>query len=292
MFNVFNHLLAILCMVDLVVLLTNLMVAAKAIFPHSIFNRIAPYSDSLCHVSITTSVFLVMALTLERFYAICFAHTYQQRLMEKGNWRIVLSYIIPAILFAVLFNLPKMLYVSNLISEQHLSDENHQYNFIKIGIIYQVFHPFITTCIVPLGSLSYLNYRIFLGSKRLSVSNSQQQEISLAKIMVVIVSVFLILNLPKMCLTIYEVVTIPSILECYKRQCDYIIPSEVWVLDSFVRYFLMANSSINVVVYCFAGSKFRTTLMETIFSLLRRFSRPHRQTVVVDSELVTNSTYL
>ena len=38
-------------------------------------------------------------------------------------------------------------------------------------------------------------------------------------------------------------------------------PFYVWVLTSFNNFFLVFNSSINFVVYCFVGKRFRNTLI-------------------------------
>ena len=38
-------------------------------------------------------------------------------------------------------------------------------------------------------------------------------------------------------------------------------PFYVWILTSFNNFFLVLNSSINFVVYCFVGRRFRNTLI-------------------------------
>ena len=270
--NVFNHMLVALCIVDLLVILSNMELAVKTMNPNiPLFSHMAPYTDCLCHISITASVFLTMALTVERYYAVCSPHTYQARVAVRGHCWILLSYIIPTILGAVILNIPKVLQVSDILSAKHFSrDTRHM--FIKIGIISQVFHPLATTCIIPICALSFLNYRILIGSKRMSANS--QNDISMAKIMMTIVTVFIILNIPKMVLALYEVMTIPNILECYRRRCHYYITSKRWVADSLIRYLVMLNSSTNFLIYCFVGSNFRRTLMETLKPLITKWQPP------------------
>ena len=136
---------------------------------------------------------------------------------------------------------------------------------IKAGIIYQVFHPLLTTCLLPITVLSVLNFRIVTASRqRLSTYNRMTSEVRLAKTMAIIVIVFIILNIPKMTLSIYEISTIPNILECFRRQCPYHISKKRWLFDSIVRYLVMLNSSINFIIYCFMGSNFRKTLMKIV----------------------------
>ena len=78
--NVFNHLLATLCMTDILVILTNLVFSINTLHPnHALFSRLLPWSDGVCHIAVTASVFLTMALTVECYYAVCFPLTYQTR---------------------------------------------------------------------------------------------------------------------------------------------------------------------------------------------------------------------
>ena len=154
--------------------------------------------------------------------------------------------------------------------------------YIIIGITYQIFHPLTTTCLVPILILCILNYRIIIGSKRMSAS--LQNDISMARIMMTIVAVFITLSIPKMVLALYEVTTIPNILECYRRSCHYYITSNRWVADSIVRYLVMLNSSTNFLIYCCFGSNFRRTL----FSYFKR-KQSNTNTKLVAEE-VTEAT--
>ena len=85
----------------------------------------------------------------------------------------------------------------------------------------------------------------------------------MARIMMTIVAVFIVLSIPKVILALFEVSTIPNILECHERKCRYYVSSERWVADSVIRYLVMLNSSINFIIYCFLGSKFRETMLSS-----------------------------
>ena len=97
---------------------------------------------------------------------------------------------------------------------------------------------------------------------------SRRRDISLENILVNIVAVFMILNLPKTMIALWEVSTIPSILDCYDRKCGYFITSKRWIADIIVRYLVMLNSSTNFLIYCFVGSNFRNTLLVSVRALL------------------------
>ena len=248
--------LVVLCMVDTLVILSNLVVATKTLFSHCpTLQVMSHWSDGLCHVAVSASVFLTIAITIERCYVVTSPFTYQIRVIQSGYKWILGYYIIPVIFGAVILNIPKMLQIANVLPTMN------QVN-IKVGIMYQIFHPVSTTVIIPILVLCILNYKIFMVSKqRCSKSKKLVNEFNLAKVMMSIVIVFFILNIPKMSLSLYEVSTIPNILECYERHCPYHISSKRWLLDSIIRYLVLLNSSINFIIYCFVGSNFRSTLV-------------------------------
>ena len=80
---------------------------------------IAPYTDICAHISVCASVFMVVALTFERHFAICSPHAYRIRLRTTERWKHLFWYIAPVILLAIICNIPLMinlLKVTNLIS--------------------------------------------------------------------------------------------------------------------------------------------------------------------------------
>ena len=225
--NVFNKLLVVLCMVDLLVILSNLVLAGKTLFPLcSALQILTPWSDGLCHIAVSASVFMTIAITVERFYAVSSPFTYQIRLTQRSYCWIISCYIIPVICGAVTLNIPGILKLGNLFPTP--LPEFKQIS-IKAGIIYQVFHPLTTTSIIPIGVTSILNYKIVKASRqRLSTSNKINSEIKMAKTMMTVVMIFIILNFPKISLSLYEVSTIPNILECFESQCPL-----KWVVQYF-----------------------------------------------------------
>ena len=259
----FNDLLVILCLADLLVILTNLILSARILLPHNkALILISPWSDGLCHVAISVSVFMTITITVERYFAVSSPFTYKIKLMKRGYWWSISYYVIPVIIAALILNTPKILQIGNLLSPMF---RDHKKTCIKAGIIYQIFHPLLTTCTIPIIVLSFFNYKVIETSKqRLSSSTKLAFEVSMARVMITIVIIFIIFNIPRMFLSLYEVSTIPNILDCYERQCPYYISSKRWLLDSIIRFLVMLNSSINLIIHCFMGSSFRRTLKELI----------------------------
>ena len=68
MHNIFNHLLAGLCIADLIFLLSNLLVIPIALGRNEhILTVIYPIAECLCHISLAVSIFLTVSISLERF---------------------------------------------------------------------------------------------------------------------------------------------------------------------------------------------------------------------------------
>ena len=82
--NVFNKLLVTLCCADLLVLLTNSVTVLKIFFPDSL-DAVAPWTDSVCHMAVSASVFLMVSISLERHYAVCYPQEFQSRPVRFGS---------------------------------------------------------------------------------------------------------------------------------------------------------------------------------------------------------------
>ena len=143
-----------------------------------------------------------------------------------------------------------------------------------MAILSQVFHPLSTPCVLPVIILAFLNYRILVKSRRLN-SSTCRQVISMAKVMMTIVTVFIILSIPKLVFGLYEVSTIPNIMKCHARRCRYYISSMRWVVDSIIRYMGLLNSSVNFIIYCCVGSNFRRTFMTNMRGMWKADDTPN-----------------
>ena len=201
--TVFTKLLVALCCADLMVISTGLVTTAKIFYPQSgRLQWLAPWSDSLCHVSLSASVFLVVSITVERYQAVVHPHQYHAR-PRHSQCCILSSYLTPVIIAAIILNLPKILNISGVLKTL-VSDTN---TVMRVGIMYQIFHPTSTTCIIPLIIIIVINIKIVQRSQRMTTSstNRHQYDLTMAKIMMAVVIVFIVLHSPKMLMALYEV---------------------------------------------------------------------------------------
>ena len=67
---------------------------------------ISPMAEICSRVSICASVLMVVALSYERQFAICWPHTYRINLKIVPRWRHLMKFIGPVIICSLVFNLP------------------------------------------------------------------------------------------------------------------------------------------------------------------------------------------
>ena len=86
-------------------------------------------------------------------------------------------------------------------------------------------------------------------------------EFQLARMMMVLVVVFLFFNCPRLVLGLIEVTQLSTVELCYQHGLDFHIHKITYLLDFTARFLVILNSSFNFIIYCMAGSQFRHKLM-------------------------------
>ena len=67
------------------------------------------YANYTALVSMCTSVFMMVALTLERHFAICSPHAYRIHIRTTARCKHLAMYIVPVLVLANFFNVPMLL---------------------------------------------------------------------------------------------------------------------------------------------------------------------------------------
>ena len=136
------------------------------------------------------------------YQAVVHPHQYHAR-PRHSQCCILSSYITPVILAAIILNLPKILHLSGVL-QTLVSDSR---TIMRVGIMYQIVHPTTTTCIIPLIIIIMINIKIVQRSQRMTRSSTNRHhfDLTMAKIMMAVVVVFIVLHSPKMLMALYEV---------------------------------------------------------------------------------------
>ena len=67
------------------------------------------YIDVLGQVSVCASVFMIVALSYERHFAICSPHAYRIHLRTVARWKHLAVYVVPVVIASVFVNVPKII---------------------------------------------------------------------------------------------------------------------------------------------------------------------------------------
>ena len=67
-----------------------------------------PLLHTLYHTSLSTTIFITLAITMERFHAVCNPLAYRARLIIYEQRQLVLLYSLPAVGCAVVLNIPQV----------------------------------------------------------------------------------------------------------------------------------------------------------------------------------------
>ncbi len=96
-----------------------------------------------------------------------------------------------------------------------------------------------------------------------------------------IVTLFFVLNVPRILLGTYEVTNTWKILRCVENESKYISPLSFYVWDTVSRLLMVVNSSINFLIYCTGSEQFKKEFMDLFvpncFTCLRNYFTPAKQ---------------
>ena len=119
--------------------------------------------------------------------------------------------------------------------------------------------------VIPFVLIAYYNFTIYkhiyqrptMFEEDISKRIRQKQENNLSRVLLAIVVLFILCHTLKIFLNFYEMIWIDDVLFCTMNGKDG-FPRWSYIVQVFSRFFLVFNSSVNIVIYtCFSG-KFRT----------------------------------
>lgn len=223
----------------------------------------------LALISQTGSIWTTCLITAERYFAI--AHPLRALTLstrKRATWA-----LITMAMLAVLYNLPRFAeveivgatedaVVKNVIRPSALRHNRVYYWVYYICLYLSLMY------IIPLTLLSVLNTKIYLAIKRAnrdrsSLTQNQESEMNVATMLVILVAIFIACNLPGFVVNCLELV----------HNTPYF-----HVAMSLSNILICFNSSINFVIYCTFGKKFRERLRDMLCCSNGRL--PHRSTPI------------
>ena len=137
-------------------------------------------------------------------------------------------------------------------------------NFYYI-IFYVNLTRLVFTGIIPMAALMFFNINIFWGiesTRALVGRHNIKSDVNTARILMGIVIVFFICHLPRIILNLVEFTWIYSVEECGKL--GYFPPAWIHCINSLNHWLLTFNASVNFLIYCSVGTKFKSVLYKGI----------------------------
>jgi len=210
-----------------------------------------------------TSMLVTISISIERYFGICFP--LQSRV--RGQRRVAV-YLIPTLLFSFLFNLPKFLEITPTGDLDPDISTNPFY-----AKVYKQYVEISFTIIIPLLLLIALNLRIIFAVRcqalRTASTSSEKTEQHLTYLLVSIVAVFLACHSTKFFLVFYRELDVKGSTDNQDSSCVESFPGWMHIAAPISHLLLVLNSSLNFLIYCFVGSRFRQQFRRALWSCCR-----------------------
>ena len=254
----FNRLLAFMATFDMLYLTISI---SEAIRQYLIKSCLHDYIFvillyPLRSILMCCSTYTTLALALERFVNICKPLSkFSQRGGKRGsNWRRVVKYILPIVVFSTLLYAPKFLELQTIDckeqcyikqSNNNTNCTNQRISVTQLKKVESYVLWYVTVCkslfdwALPFVILSYLNIRIYLQLKQYlhrrhyrhkHGAEKQPKDIHQAIILFSIVTLFFICHLPRVILNVQEFLRLIDVKYGSNTNCNWIrAGSKHWI---------------------------------------------------------------
>ncbi|XP_015790938.1 sex peptide receptor-like [Tetranychus urticae] len=217
--------------------------------PDDPLNYYVTFVYPLALISQTGSIWTTCLITAERYFAVC--HPFRIRTFSNRNraiWAVVFLS-----LGAFLYNIPRFIEIEVITSPEGIRSvrqtalrQNRLYYWL-----YYICLNLALLYIIPLSLLTALNTEIYKAVRRASrnratLTNQEETELNIASMLVLLVSIFIACNAPAFVVNCMEFFNAPG----YE------------MATIFSNLLVCLNSSINFVIYCIFGKKFRKKLSQ------------------------------
>lgn len=229
----------------------------KVVFPY-----IEPYAWGVASIAQTGAVWLVLLVTVDRYVAVCLPWQNQWRSLTRAKVAVAVILVT-----ATVYNIPRFLereivYKMDcdtgeiIVSSKKTEFRNSRLYFL----IYKTVCYFIFRTVGPLTTLVVLNGRLMrelqvIRRRHRDLTKRSKHRENITMMLIVVVTVFIVCQLPdlgvRIAFTISEFAPTVSVNMDLLRYAN-----------AASNTLLAVNSSVNFVIYCLVGKKFRKILVK------------------------------
>lgn len=243
---------------------TESMPALIKVFPY-----MAKFVFPCALISETATIYLTILVTVNRYVSVC-------RPYEASNLCSIhhaRKHVVLISLFSILYNIPRFFefdvyyeldHVKNvtmLVSRNTDMGESKIYQIFYGNILY-----FLVMFLQPLATLIVLNYKLIVALRKTKKKRAQllrgnsesaqsRSEDDITLVLIVVVLVFVICQMPALITQV--------LLTLYDRQTRG-CPHPIFFYERISDLLVVANSSLNFLIYCFCSTKFRQILIQLV----------------------------
>ena len=289
----------------------------KAICSADISKGLVP----LWNIALAQSVFATLILSMERYICVVHEETYTKYMKgAKKRRTLYLKCILPVTIIVFLVHIPEFVakntevrcfphaYKCDIQQINCLACENCT-DMENVSLYFKGFTKVAIDGLLPLICLIYCNIKTFLEVRktirksllktmskefRISQASADQNqklvlriEHKLAKIMVGIVSVFILCQIPYLILTASQSIRVVKWLNKEEDSNERVYPSHIVILEPIVYLLLTISCSVNVFFYCFFDSNYRNLIM----TCLKRSDNKSKKHNAENKETLMNSNW-
>ena len=234
-----------------------------------VFPYIGTYVWPIALTSECATIYLTLLVTVNRYISVCRPYEASDLCSIYHARR----HVVGVTIFCIVYNLPrffeyKVINTQNtkgndaLVAVPSPMGANIYYQIIYSNILY-----FLVMFLVPLVTLVILNYKLVTALRKTKKKRAQllssssegsshsRSEDDITLILIVVVLVFVICQTPALITQ-----SLFSFLSNDKRIC----PKAFFYYERISDLMVVANSSMNFIIYCFCSRKFRQILVELL----------------------------
>ena len=232
----------------------------------NVFPYIGTYVWPCALIASTATIYLTLLVTVNRYISVCRPYE-ASSLCSVYHAR---RHVVLVATFSIFYNLPRF-FEYKVISRFNTLTNKTEIRSIpsRLGehIYYQIIYSnvlyFLVMFLIPLITLVILNYKLIKALRKTKQKRSQllhsssenahsRSEDDITLILIVVVLVFVICQTPALITQ-----SLFSFLQDKKRMC----PNVFFYYERLSDLMVVANSSMNFIIYCFCSRKFRQILV-------------------------------